>query len=273
MKNDNVTLNRDSNINDVISLRRTGFFSLKGVKKVLICFHGFQTSLKHDLQDFKTYFDEVNQNKFNEVCLASLYTLGDKKTYSHKKMYEKARTIVKDYIDRGYLVYILAYSFSSGLCAKICNEFSEVSKLVLVSPTTYLLKTRLLINYIIIAIKHIKFRLKYGNKGKALLKKNKSNGVIKLSIAISVSIVHFRKFLKKVRCRIFMIKGNKDEFSITNTFSYISMKAERAITQSKIYPSLDHTMIINKETGIDAYNDILKFVFHMNLSNEGIEDD
>ena len=61
MRQDNVTLNRDSNINDVISLRRTGFFSLKGVKKVLICFHGFQTSLKHDLQDFKTYFDEVNQ--------------------------------------------------------------------------------------------------------------------------------------------------------------------------------------------------------------------
>ena len=46
MKQDNVTLNRDSNINDVISLRRTGFFSLKGVKQALICFHGFQTPFK-----------------------------------------------------------------------------------------------------------------------------------------------------------------------------------------------------------------------------------
>ena len=50
-------------------------------------------------------------------------------------------------------------------------------------------------------------------------------------------------------------------------------KSTLARELKKIYPSLDHTMIINKETGIDAYNDILKFVFHMNLSNEGIEDD
>lgn len=268
---DDIVGNVDRRIKDLISIKRTTFFDYKGMKKVLICFHGYQTRNIHDLQEFKNYFEEKNRDKNCEVYLANLYDFGDKTTYNQKLMYDRARSVTKAFIDKGYLVYVLAYSFSAGIGARICEEFPEISKLVLVSPTTYLLKTKLLINYLKVAYNHIKFRIKFKKKASSIMKKTKMAGIVKLSYAISVSIVINRKHLKKLRCKIFMIKGLNDEFSISNTFSYVSNKAKRAITVSKIYPGRNHTMIINRETGIDEYNDILKFVFHMNISEDSLE--
>lgn len=182
------------------------------VKKVLICLHGFQSSKEHDLKAFKDYFESLNDNPNLEVCLVDLFEFGEKETYNSKKMFRKADETVRDYLAKGYVVYMLAYSFSVGIAARICSEHPEIEKLVLVSPTIYLIKTGLLQGYISLLIKHMKVT-RMMKKRKRMLKASKTMnpGFFILAIAIAASIRKNRKYLKKLSCKVFIFKGSEDE--------------------------------------------------------------
>lgn len=245
----------------------TTFFKKQDVKRVLLCLHGFKTQSRHDCEDFRKYFNRVNTNKNFDVVNVTFYEWGNPKTYHHVSFYEKCKKTVQEYLDKGCVVYILAYSFSASLGAKLCVDFPQIEKLVLVAPTTYLVKTRLLYNYLAFAAKQIHFKFKYKNKAKKIMKKNKTERIITLFWAMTFTLTSYRKYLKKLKCKVFMIKGAKDEFSINHTFSYVSYKAKDAITISKVYPGHNHTMFMDVKRGKDAFKDVLYFIFHIENAN------
>lgn len=245
----------------------TTFFKKQDVKRVLLCLHGFKTASRHDCVDFQNYFNSVNKNPNFEVQNVTFYQWGNPKTYHHAMFYDTCKKAVKEYLDKGYVVYILAYSFSASIGAKLCVEFPQIDKLVLVAPTTYLVKTRLLINYLAFAYKQICLKIKYRSKAKKIMKRNKTEGIIRLFWAMTFTLTSYRRYLKKLKCKVFMIKGAKDEFSINNTFSYVSYKAKNAITISKVYPGHNHTMFMDVKRAVPAFKDVLYFIFHIENFN------
>ena len=250
-------------LNSKPETENTTFFKKQNVKRVLLCLHGFKTSTRHDCVDFKNYFNKVNTNPNFEIQNITFYEWGNSKTYRHKMFYEVCRKAVKGYIDKGYVVYILAYSFSASIGAKLCVEFPQIDKLVLVAPTTYLIRTKLLINYVAVANKQIHLKLKYRKKATKIMKKTKTERIITLFWAMTFTLLAYRKYLKKIKCKVFMIKGAKDEFSINHTFSYVSYKAKDAITISKVYPNHNHTMFMDVKRAVPAFRDVLYFIFHI----------
>ncbi len=256
-------MKKELDLSQTPDLGKTSFYKSVDVKRVLICFHGFETSTRHDISSFKEYFDKLNNNKNYEVALINLYDWGNKKTYKSKLMLQRAENAVKEYLDKGYVVYLLAYSFSVGIAAKCCTDFPQIEKLALISPTIYLIKTKLLSGYMKMLTKRLKFKAKYRKKAQSMIKRDHSAGLLKLVLSISKCILKYRKYLKALRCKVFMTKGNQDELCISNTFSYISHKSKNSITMSKIYPGEDHMMFMSLEHGKRAYDDVLRFIFHV----------
>lgn len=255
-------------LNQVPITQQTTFYKTIGIKKVLICFHGFETTKTHDITAFKQYFESVNVSGEFEVALVNLYDYGNKKTYRHKTMLLRAENACREYLNRGYMVYILAYSFSAGIAARCCTDFPQIEKLTLISPTIYVLKTKLLSGYCKLLGKRLKFKAKYKKKAAKMIARDHSAGITKLLINILIATVKYRKYLKSLRCKVFMVKGNNDEVCITNTFSYISKKSKNTITMSKVYPNEDHMMIISKEHGKMVYDDVLRFNFHIEKGDD-----
>lgn len=240
------------------------------IKKVVVCFHGFMSSKSHDLQAFKDFFDSVNSNPDWEISLVNLFDFGNRKTYKSKLMYERGKEAVEGFLAKGYVVYLLAYSYSVGIAARICTEHPEIEKLVLVSPTIYLVKTGLLAGYFNLFIKHVKVRKKLKKRKKPIRGMvTLKPGFFKLAMSIAYSIAHYRKYLEHISANLFIFKGSEDELSIPQTFSYIAKKSKDTIVMSKTYPGQDHIMIMSLEHGKEAFEDILTFLFHLEFEREG----
>ena len=260
-------------VKEDVNLGSTNFYNKVSVKRVLLCFNGFTTNKKHDLLIFKNFFDRHNINKNYDVKLVWLYDVGNTKSYNEKSMYKRAYDATKKELDKGNIVYLLGYSFSANITARLAVEFPSIEKICLISPTTYLIKTSLLFSYIQFAFKNLKFRLKYKNRANKFLKKTKIDGVVKLTYEIAKSIAKNRRYLKKVDCKVFMTKGGSDNLSITDTFNYIAKKSKNAIIISKIYPNRGHTMIMAIESGRLTFQDVLSFIFHMSFNDELLVDE
>ena len=259
--------------NEDPSSGKTTFYKDVNVKRVLLCLHGLQTSTTHDLTEFKKYFDEVNPNPNWEVVLVDLYKFGDKKTYGTKNVVRAAEKATEEYLNKGYVVYVLAYSFSASIGARLCVLHPEIEKLVLVSPTIYVLRTGLMKGYIKLFIKHLKFNHKYKKKLKkkknmAKIVKSSSKGFPKLIATVTGTVWGNRKYCKLIQNKVFVSVGKEDELCIPSTFTYISKKSKSSVSLSKIYPSQNHTMIYNRDTGLEAYKDILYFLFHIAKNDE-----
>jgi esterase/lipase len=250
---------------------QTSFFQKSNVRRVLICFHGFQVSRTHDFTQFKAFFEENNPKPgFFEVALVSLYDFGDPKTYKPRLMIRRAEEAVESYRKKGYVIYLLAYSFSATIAARLAVEYPEIQKITLVSPTISLLKTGILRGYLKLLRKYLRMkrRLKPRLNDSQKAKVKKEGGMFKLAWAIARIIHQNRHYLKKVSCKVFMLKGQEDELSVGNTFTSIAKETSRAISSTTIYPGGDHVMIINLATGRKAYCDILSFNFHFCFAEE-----
>lgn len=131
------------------------------VKRVIICCNGFINTKKHNLKCFKDYFETINTDENNEVCLISLYSPEDKTTYNRNKQYNVLKSKIDEYVQKNYIIYLLGYSYTAGFVAKAASEYPEhIRKLILISPTIYLLKTKLLWNYLKVAAKYIHMKIK-----------------------------------------------------------------------------------------------------------------
>ena len=248
---------------------RDTLFLTEHAKMVIICAHGFINNDRHDLQEFKDYFDRINTRKNLEVQLVYLYDPTDKKSYKHKLMYQRLLTKCQEYANKGYIIYILGYSFSAGMCAHVASLVPQVRKMVLVAPTIYLIKTKLLGNYLKVAYKDIKLRLKHGKKAARIMEKMKTKGVVRLSYNIALATFRERKWFRKVKCKTLMLKGSEDSFASSNTFHTISKRIFKKVPSTmKVYPGQDHLMILHIEKGKIAYDDILNFTYHFKTSEQ-----
>ena len=254
------------NTQDTISL-------MDNAKIVIICVHGFINSERHDFLEFKDYFDKINTKKNLEVKLAYLYDPTDKKTYKHKLMYRKLLDFCQSYADKGYIIYLLGYSFSAGICAHVSSQIPQVRKLILASPTIYLVKTKLLRTYLKVAYKSIKLRIKHGKKAARIMAKMKTKGVVRLSYNIALATFRERKWFRKVKCKTLMFKGSDDSYVTSSTFYTITKRIKKAPSTMKVYPGKDHLMIIHITSGKIAYDDILAFAFHFKTSEQREEEE
>lgn len=246
---------------------------MESAKMVIICSHGFINSERHDFAEFKAYFDSINERKNLEVELCYLYDPLDKKTYRHKLMFQKLLGMCQDYARRGYIIYLLSYSFSAGMCAHAAAMIPQVRKIILAAPTIFLIKTKLLGTYLRVAYKDIKLRIKHGKKAARIMEKMKTKGVVRLSYNIALATFRERKWFRKVPCKTLMIKGSNDSFAASNTFHTISRRIKKAPSTMKVYPNENHLMVIHLEHGKKAYDDILNFTFHFKISDRVEEEE
>lgn len=159
------------------------------VKRVIICCNGFINTKKHNLKCFKDYFETINTDENNEVCLISLYSPEDKTTYNRNKQYNVLKSKIDEYVQKNYIIYLLGYSYTASFVAKAASEYPEhIRKLILISPTIYLLKTKLLWNYLKVAAKYIHMKIKNPVRTKKAMSKSRMQGIIPISYNIALSI-------------------------------------------------------------------------------------
>ena len=79
------------------------------VKRVIICCNGFINTKKHNLKCFKDYFETINTDENNEVCLISLYSPEDKTTYNRNKQYNVLKSKIDEYVQKNYIIYHVLY--------------------------------------------------------------------------------------------------------------------------------------------------------------------
>ncbi len=234
------------------------------VKRVIICCNGFINLKKHALAVFKEYFDQVGHDENHEVKLINLYDPDDKKTYNRKKQINVLAEQVKQYAEQNYIIYLLGYSYTCGICARVATMFPKyIRKLIFISPTLYLLKTKLLMSYLKMAAKYIKIRCKHPKKSKKTVEKAHIKGIIPIAYNVACSIVKNRKYFKKVRCRVFVGKSKDDAFCIGKTLWKITHRLEQNQVTIKSYQSGGHTMIMHLELGKECFDDILQFAYHI----------
>ena len=188
-------------------------------------------------------------------------------------MYRKLLDFCQSYADKGYIIYLLGYSFSAGICAHVSSQIPQVRKLILASPTIYLVKTKLLKTYLKVAYKSIKLRIKHGKKAARIMAKMKTKGVVRLSYNIALATFRERKWFRKVKCKTLMFKGSDDSYVTSSTFNTITKRIKKAPSTMKVYPGKDHLMIIHITSGKIAYDDILAFAFHFKTSEQREEEE
>lgn len=233
------------------------------VKRVIICCNGFINLKQHALQVFKDYFDSIPHSEDQEVVLINLYNPDDKKTFNRKKQVKVLVDEVKKYVEQQYIIYLLGYSYTCGMCAKVATMFPQsIRKLIFISPTIYLLKTKLLWSYLKMAGKYIKIRCKHPKKSKKTVERAHIKGIIPISFNVACSIVQNRKYFKKVRCKIFVGKAQNDDLCIGKTLWKITHKLEQNRVTIKSYQTGGHTMIMHMESGKDCFDDVLSFTYH-----------
>lgn len=234
------------------------------VKRVIICCNGFINTKKHNLKCFKDYFETINTDENNEVCLISLYSPEDKTTYNRNKQYNVLKSKINEYVQKNYIIYLLGYSYTAGFVAKAASEYPEhIRKLILISPTIYLLKTKLLWNYLKVAAKYIHMKIKNPVRTKKAMSKSRMQGIIPISYNIALSIYKNRRYFKKVKCKVFVGKVQNDELCIGKTLWKITHKLLASMVTIKSYVEGGHTMIMDLEYGKQCYDDILAYTFHI----------
>lgn len=233
------------------------------VKRVMICCNGFINTKNHPLSEFKNYFDSINSDPNKTVVTINLYDPADKKTFKRKKQYNVLIEEVQRYAKENYIIYLLGYSYTCGISARISTMFPQVKKLILISPTLYLLKTKLLFSYLKTAFKYIKLRCSHPNKSKKTMSKLNKRGTIPLSYNVAKTIFKDRKYFKKVHCRVFVGKAQDDELCVGKTLWKITHKLEQNRVTLKSYPSGGHTMIMHQDRAQTCFDDILSFAFHI----------
>lgn len=242
------------------------------VKRIMICCNGFINTKNHACLEFSDYFHSINKNLDMEVITIDLYDPRDPKTYKRKLQRKVLIDEVSKWADKNYIIYLLGYSYSAGICAHVSTLFPQVRKLILISPTLYLLKTRLLVSYLKTAAKYLKIRFRHPRKSKSAMNRMRTKGIIRLSYNVARSIFSERKYFKKVRCKVFVGKAINDSFCIGKTLWKITHSLELNRVTLKSYPQGGHNMIMHLDSGKECFDDILLFAFHFKNPEDNIEE-
>lgn len=230
------------------------------MKRVLICVHGFMIHDDHDFNYLEKYFNEVNENPDLELSKVFLYDRLNRKTLSHKKMYQALVNHTKKYLEKGYKVTLVGYSFSCSLVARACKELN-LDRVIFVSPTNKLWKTKLIFKYLKIATQNIKIRFKYGTKkARRIMEKTKLSNTFTIAWNIMLGTIKNRRYYKYVDVPCLIFKGQKDNLTLDSTIKEIGNKIKSRYRGIYMFPEYDHFFIRNDYQFKDkVYPLIIKF--------------
>ncbi len=238
--------------------------SAKSSKKtVLLCTNGFQNADIHDATNMLEYFKQNFAAEFSncEVMPVQLFHPADKKTH-HAHLYEEIlESAIKRYIDDGYDIVLMGYSFSASLAAKMQYKYSKhIQKLILVAPIYDTIVNGMINGYIQYVIKFHKLSKKYGPRVAKAMGRNTTKGMIGLLLSILKSILCCRGYYKKITCDTLILRGDKDELCNPHSIKKIRkhLRVKNALYR---YPSMDHGMLKTIRDNKVAYEDILHFAF------------
>lgn len=232
-------------------------------KTVLLCTNGFQTTDTHDSLAMQEYF----KNNFKKECpngeiaLVKLFEPSDKKTHHFSSFENRLEKAIEDYSSRDYIIYLMGYSFSCALIAKMAKKYSKnVLRVIFVAPVYDTLINHMIPGYIKYAWKFHKLNKKYGKKVAKAIGRQTVRGLPGLLISIFISILRNRKYFKKVSQPTLLIRGTDDILCTQHALKKVSEKV-KGETETYLYPKMGHGILKSVRLNGVVYEDIFHFCF------------
>lgn len=233
-------------------------------KTVLICANGFLTTDTHDSIARHEYFDKSFKKDFPqcEIAPATLFEPSIRKTHRHSH-YEKAyRSVIEEYIHKGYDIILLGYSFSGALTAKRANAYKDhIKKVILVAPIYDTFINNRIPGYLRYAYKFHKLRKKYGKKVSSAICRETTVGRVRTLFEILVSIRINRRYFRKISVPTLIIHGSEDLLSTDHAIRKIRKKI-KGDHELFVYDKMTHAIRKSVRSNGVVFEDALHFAFN-----------
>ena len=232
-------------------------------KTVLLCTNGFQTTDTHDSLPMQEYFNTTFAKDFPdcEIALVKLFSPANKKTHKRKYFEEQLEQAIQKYIQQGYIIYLLGYSFSASLVAKMARKYQKyITRVILVAPVYDTIVNHMIPGYIKYAWKFHKLNKKYGKKVAKSIGRQTVQGLPGLLIAIFTSILANRKYFRKITQPTLLIRGQEDILCTEHSLKKVSRKI-KGENEIYLYPKMNHGILKTVRLNGVVYEDILHFSF------------
>ncbi len=255
--------NSKNKVKVVKTIRGTLTYQEPTQKTVLICANGLQTTNLHDATGLFDYYKNNFQKDYPlcEVRCVLLFEAHLKETH-HIRLYEKRlREAVEEYIAKGYRIVLMGYSFSCSLVAKVACQYKDrIDKVIMVAPIYDTILNNMIPNYLKYAKKFKVMQKKYGNRITSSMNGQTVKGFLGLLFSILVSVIHNRKYLRRVSQEALILRGDVDpmcsEHSTKKILSH--MKGDYGFY---LYSGMNHTMLKTARLNGVVYEDILHYAF------------
>lgn len=232
-------------------------------KSVLICMNGYQTMDTHDSTAMNEYFENNFKNDYPlcEIDLLLLFEPADVKTHNVKKMEKKIEDEIVKYEDLGYDIYILGYSFSCGLAAKMAYKHNKsIKKVILAAPINDILLSNMIPYYLKYVYKFYKFNKKYGAKVAKSIGRQTVKGMFGLLVVIFLTILKNRGYFKKITQDTLLLRGSEDLLCPKHSLKHVERKLHCNYNKC-IYTGLTHSLLKTLKSSGIVFEDILNFAF------------
>lgn len=230
------------------------------MKKIVLLVHGFMIHDSHDFTWFYNHVSECEKFKDIEFKLVKLYSRVEPKTSKPKNMYKTLKNEVLFYMNKGYEVSLIGYSFSCVLVAKIAREFN-LKGVVYFAPSLKLIKTKLFSTHVKNAFKTLKMRLKHGKKkAKKIMERTKTSGVIILSLHIFYTMLKYRKCFKN-NVSYFVLRGKDDTYCLQDDIAWIISKSNANYSKVKTVEGKDWNHFFVRRDYLNPYEADLVYDF------------
>ncbi len=208
---------------------------------------------------FKNEFSEEYPNC--EIVPVTLFAPGDKKTHKGKHFEQVLDETINDYIDRGYDIVLMGYSFSASTAAKLQIRYhTHIRKLILVAPIYDTIVNNMIPGYIKYVLKFMKLKKKYGKEVSKAMGRTTTRGMIGLLLSIFGSVLSNRKYFKNVDCNTVIIRGTEDNLCGEHSVKKIRKKMD-CPSLLYTYEGMNHGIMKSLRLNGAVYEDILHYAF------------
>ncbi len=232
-------------------------------KTVLLCTNGFQTTDTHDSLPMQEYFNNSFKKDFPEceIALVKLFEPSQTKTHRHLSFEHELDKKIQEYIQKGYNIYLMGYSFSAALVCKMAKKYQkDVLRVILVAPVYDTILNHMISGYIKYAWKFHKLNKKYGKKVSKAIGRQTVKGLPGLLLAILFSILQNRKYFKKVEQPTLLIRGKEDILCTEHSIKKITRKI-KGEKETYLYPKMSHGILKSVRLNGIVYEDVFHFCF------------
>lgn len=232
-------------------------------KTVLLCTNGFQTTDTHDSLPMKEYFGNNFAKEYQncEVVTVKLFEPANKKTH-HVSYFEKTlESVIEEYIEKDYNIYLMGYSFSCALVTKMARKYNKnILRVILVAPVYDTILNNMIPGYIKYAYKFHKLNKRYGKKVAKAIGRQTIQGLPHLLISIFISILQNRKYFRRLTQDTLLIRGTSDILCTEHSIKTVSnrVKGEHELY---LYQNMSHAILKSVKLNGIVYEDILHFCF------------